>query len=502
MFWPEVFLLLAPRGQEPREVDRFFERPPALEEKAREILARLEQQPELRFAAITELSLLGDGAVPYLDRTCEGGNRERARAALFALSRLGTPAAAASVDRFLSSRKDLELEVLGCLAGAELGGGGTQERCLAILQSKSSDPYLRLAAVLALGGRIQVSFETLLGLWRGEVQGEVAGALAIALGKRGGERAIAILTQKVPAAKDPALRAGIWLGLAYAGGSAPLEAALADLESSDPLLAAAAALALTDCPADKPQERWDRVFRAAEPTLRSAMLEGLARSGESRVRAILFEAGQSEREPAVRKALLRASLRRHDYQLACAIWKNRAGESLGGWWGIVMSLLNLEGRPGPVPEGIARAFRELRGAVGNLREPCPQGVIFWLATAGTREEEAFFREVEGRNVSLSEVARTARKYVRGELDPRAFQEEVRQLAEQEGLLPDQGLKSLHVLYAEVLLGSGSRYFETRKGFPNQALLPRGEKRRVRPIPLDSTYYEDLWHWLESGAFER
>lgn len=495
---------LAPFVQGPREIDRFFERAPALEERVREILIPVEsaQTPELRLAAVADLASLGDAAVPALDRTCEGGNRERVRAALLALARLGTPAATASVGRFLSLRKDLELEVLGCLAAGAVGGDEAEARCLAALQSKSSDPSLRLAAAFALGGRLQAPVETLLGLWRTETLPEAAGALAVALGKKGGERAIEALTQRISGAKEPALRAGIWIGLAFAGGSAPLEAGLVDLESADPVLAAAAALALAEFPSGEPQERWDRVFRRAGPELRAAMLEGIARGGSSRSRAILFQAGQSERETSVRKALLRSVLRLHDYALASSIRKNRAGESLGGWWGITMSLLNLEGRPGPAPEGVSRAFRELRDAVESPREPCPRGALFWLATAGTREEEAFFREVERKSASLSESARIARKFLRGELDPRSYQEEVRRLAREERLLPDQGLKRMHTLYAQVLLGAGSSYFEQRSGFPNQALLARGEKRRARPAALDSTYYEDLWHWLESGPFER
>lgn len=487
----------------PSELDRFFEKPPAgfsAEDKAREIFLRADSisQPELRFALVSDLAALGEFGVPILEKTLEGGNPEKKRLALFALGRCRD---GASFPRMNGGKKDLEVESLAMLAGARLGNRESLDRALALLQSKIADPYLRLAAALAWAGApdrsaAKGSLEALQVVWKNEDNAEIAGALSIALGRQGSEDSFGALVARLAASKDPVLRTGIWIGLTAAGATILPEAALAEMELFDPVLSPAAALALTELPTAKAQERWEKCYRLGDPGLRAAMIEGLSRSSDAKNRSILFEAVQSERDPECRRAALRAALRRHDLPMASSLRKNRAGETLGGSWALVMTMLSLEGRPAEPSESSVRLQKELTDAVTRQQDELPEGAIYWIGASGAREQEPWLRGIELQGGKFAESARASRKYLRGEMDLRAFFEEVRSRAEAAHLLPGYALRRVQISYAQALLGAGTRYFDVKKvAYPGT--LAKAEKRKPRPIASDSAYFEDLWHWLES-----
>lgn len=485
------------------ETDRFFERVPAglvTEERIRATFLRAEtiSQPELRFALVADLVSLGEFGIPQLEKTIDGGNPEKKRLALFALSRLKKLPPA---PRALSGKKDLEFEALSLMVGVRAGHRESLERALGVLSSKAADSYLRLAAALAWAGAAdrtaeKTHFDALLSIWKTEENPEIAGALSVALGRQGSEESFSTLLVRLASAKDPAFRAGLWIGLAAAGAQAPTEVALIDLEQLDPILSPAAALALVDLSTPKAQERWAKVYRLADPFLRVAMIEGLSRSADPRIRSVLFEAAQAERDPECRRAALRAALRRHDFPMASSLRKNRAGESLGGSWALVMAILSMEGRPVESSESYGKILRELAEAVSHGQVEFPEGVLCWVGASGLREQESWLRGIEIQGGALGESARVARKYLRGEMDSRAFFEELQRKAAGAQLLPGVALQRTQTLYAQALLGAGTRYFDAKK-VPYPGGLAKAEKRKPRPVAADSSFFEDLWHWLES-----
>lgn len=458
LFVPKLFFLsLLQLGSPSREVDRFWENSPKIEAKAREILSHIEEGggSAQRYSSILLLSSLGDSIIPVLDRTLESSNRDKIRVGILVLGRLNTPLSQAALDRFYRSRKDLDLECLGLLLREKKIKSPAFEQAWNLVQGKNQDRYLRLVAAVALSQSQEFDQQRFSQLFLEEESPEIAGALAIALGQKAQKD---VLLQELNQSKDPILRTGIYLALVIGGYEGKGESQLADLESSEEMLAAAAALSLTDLESSVAQELWHRVYRQASALIRSAMIEGLARGKSNWSQETLRKIPGREKDENVRKSLLIAVLSRRDSILFHALRPNSSEEKFYRDWMLVRLLLCLDGI-----------------------EAWPENEKEWV----------------GVLPDLIELG--LQKFLRKELDPRSLREQLQQVLRSRQLLLREQMDYWQRLYAGILLGSGSRFFENQSGFPTKSFWNKDSKKRELPIDSNSNFYEDLWFCLKLGG---
>ncbi len=458
LFVPKLFFLsLIQLGSPSREVDRFWENSPKIEAKAREILSRIEEGggSAQRYSSILLLSSLGDSIVPVLDRTLESANRDKIRAGILVLGRLNTPLSQAALDRFYRVRKDLELECLGLLVREKKIKSPAFEQAWNLVQGKNHERYLRLTAAFALSQFQEMDPSRLSALFLEADYPEIEGTLAIALGQAGLKE---ILLQKLNQSKDAVLRTGIYLGLASAGYEGKSESLIADLESSEDMLAAAAALSLTDLESSVAQERWHRVYRQASIWTRSAMIEGIARGKSNWSQETLRKLSGMGNDEATRKSLLIAALSRRDPSLFQTLRPNSSEEKFYRDW--MLARVSL----------------------------CLDGVEAWPEN-----------ENEWTGVLPETIEAGLRKFLQKELDPRSLREQLQQALRSRQLLLRERVDYWQRLYVGILLGSGSRFFENQSGFPAKAFWNKDSKKRELPIDSNSNFYEDLWFCLKLGG---
>ncbi len=468
----------------------------ALAQRVDEILgSTVNEDSILRRGAVERLVEIGPEAVPEIARGLQSGNGHKVRTAAIALGEIGDVTSGVALASWLGERKlgaDVDAAVVGAYALGACPGESAREALLALVDREAENEHVRIAAALGLARRSDRGADAMeariqSALRHPEREPDLFGALAVASAR---SKAPSFSTKAPLLLKDvrePAVRAGLWLGIAWAGLDAKTPAAAADVQSGDPVLARCALLGSFEPP---------RKGDSSAPELREARIVVL---GMGHGEPDLAELAVLEREPSLRPAWFGAFAAR-------------------GWWDRLVVPPWPERAPGEHGRFASAALVAIRGGLepeqrATLLEQAREG---WKAGGDeTRGEAALLLAVLGDAGAVDllapdpqepdrrqETVRIAWKFLRGELDRRRLEEAVRDLAVRARVLPDLWLSEASSRFASVLLGGGSRTFEVLGAghYPPKLLAPHQGKRR-RSLPADHAMYADLWMQLSRVPFD-
>lgn len=466
------------------------------DERVDQILASvLTEDAVLRRGGVARLVELGPEAVPSIEKALRKGNHHRTRTAAIALGEMADEVAGLALGRFLKERKPGADDDVTIVAAYGAGGCSVPINApilLSLIERTQEEPQVRLAAALGLARSTAHVVEKLPALFqqlskRADQEPELVGALCVAIARLHP----AVAKQRLPAmlkeAKDPVLRAGIWLGIALAPPDAPIAQPGSDPKSLDPVLSRLAVLAMRETP-----KKGD----LSPVELRESRIASLGLgAGDADLMALATE----ERDPTLRSLWYGAAAARGWAEpLLRAPWPEASsgenGRFLAAAWMAFRGGFQAEQRTMLAEQARARWKKSADEEAGDA--------ALLLAVLGDSEASLLLAPDAKEASNRPPAARIAWKFLQGELDKRRLEVALRYHAARRRVLPERWLSDACARYAGALLGHGSQFFErqSRVPFPKDLLLPQGLNRRTRSLPEGHEMFADLFHQIASTFF--